>query len=93
MTTDSILVDAKRAASLLCVSIRTFRDLIKQPTFPAARSLGPRCPRWVRAELEAFATALPTVNCDLEPPQLLAARAARAQGLPVTHAPFNGATQ
>ena len=50
--TDRILVDAKDGAALLRISLRSFRDLIKTPGFPAARSLGPRSQRWLRAELE-----------------------------------------
>lgn len=87
--TDSILVDAKQGAALLDVSLRTFRDLIKAPDFPAARSLGPRSTRWVRSELAAYASALPAVRRD-EPAQLTAARAARAVGIHPAPAPFGG---
>ena len=52
--TDRILVDAKEGAALLRISLRSFRDLIKAPGFPAARSLGPRSQRWLRAELDTM---------------------------------------
>ena len=87
--TDRILVDAKEGAALLGISLRTFRYLIKTAGSPAARSLGPRCQRWVRSELEQFAAELPTVQRD-EPPQLAAARAAKEAGRPVLPAPFGG---
>ena len=87
--TDRFLVDAKEGAALLGISLRTFRYLIKTTGFPAARSLGPRCQRWVRSELEHYAAELPKVQRD-EPPQLAAARAARDAGRPVLPAPFGG---
>lgn len=87
--TNSILVDAKQGAALLGVSLRTYLNLAKEPGFPPARSLGPRCVRWVNAELEAYAVALPPVTRD-EPAQFAAARAARAAGRPVQPAPFDG---
>lgn len=82
-----ILLDARQSAELLGMSLRKFRDDCKLPDFPPARSLGPRSTRWVRCELEAYAAALPPVRRD-EPPQLLAARAARAAGQPTANAPF-----
>jgi predicted DNA-binding transcriptional regulator AlpA len=87
--TDRILVDAKEGAALLGISLRSFRDLMKTAGFPAARSLGPRSQRWLRAELEQYAVALPTVRRD-EPPQLAAARAAKATGRAVLPVPFGG---
>jgi predicted DNA-binding transcriptional regulator AlpA len=86
-----ILLDARESAELLGMSLRKFRDDCKLPDFPHARSLGPRSTRWVRTELEAYAAALPAVRVD-EPPQLAAARAARAAGQPTAHAPFPAAT-
>jgi len=83
------LLSAQQAAELLGVSLRTYRDLIKQPDFPAPRSLGPRSNRWVRTELEAYAAALPSVRHG-EPPQLSAARLAKAAGRPVAPPPFGG---
>lgn len=81
------LLDAHQAAGLLGMSLRKFRADCKLPAFPNARALGPRSTRWVRAELEAYASSLPPVRRD-EPPQLAAARAARAAGQPTAHAPF-----
>lgn len=89
MTTHRILVDAREGADLFGVSERAWAALIKTPGFPAARSLGPRSTRWLRSELEAYAATLPVVQRD-EPPQLAAARAARAAGLAIAPAPFGG---
>jgi predicted DNA-binding transcriptional regulator AlpA len=83
-----LLVDAKQGADEINVSLRLFRDLCKRADFPKARELGPRCHRWVLSELEAWAAALPTVSQGNEPPQLAAAREAKAAGLPVS--PFAG---
>jgi predicted DNA-binding transcriptional regulator AlpA len=83
-----ILIDAQQAADVLGISLRLFRDISKRPGFPAARELGPRCHRFVLAELEAYAVALPAVMQSGEPAQLAAAREAKAAGLPVS--PFAG---
>jgi predicted DNA-binding transcriptional regulator AlpA len=88
-TIQPYLLDAKESAALLGVSLRTFRDILKTPDFPGARVLGPRCSRWVRPELEAYAAALPATKPG-EPPQLAAARAAKAAGQPIAPAPFAG---
>jgi predicted DNA-binding transcriptional regulator AlpA len=82
-----ILLDARQTAALLGISLRTFRERCKEPGFPAARSLGPRSTRWVRTELESYAVSLPTAPQD-EPPQLTAARKARAARMPTANAPF-----
>lgn len=84
---DRILLDAKAAAALLDISLRSYANLVKTPGFPAARSLGPRSVRWLRSEIEAYAAALPAVKRD-EPPQLAAARAAKAAGRVPLPAPF-----
>ena len=86
-----LLLDARQSAALLGVSLRLYVDLAKAPGFPAARSLGPRCTRWVRSELEAYAMALPKMKrSDAEPSQLAAARAAKAVGRQIAPAPFGG---
>jgi predicted DNA-binding transcriptional regulator AlpA len=82
-----LLLNAHESADLLGMSLRRFRDVCKEPTFPAGRELGPRSTRWLRSELEAYAASLPAVQRD-EPRQLAAARAARAAGEPTAHAPF-----
>lgn len=85
--TSPILLDARHSAAFLGISLRRFRDACKEPGFPAARSLGPHTTRWVRPELEAYAVNLPAANKD-EPPQLTAARKARAARMPTANAPF-----
>jgi predicted DNA-binding transcriptional regulator AlpA len=67
------LLDAHEAAAFLGVSLRKFRDLTKEPSFPAGRVLGPRSTRWVRSELEVWAIALPLAARD-EPEQLRRSR-------------------
>ena len=86
--TQSILLDARQTAAFLGISLRSLRDLAKTEGFPAARALGPRSTRWVRPELEAYAAALPAI-VKPEPPQLAAARAAKAAGQPPMPAPFS----
>lgn len=89
--TSPILLDARQSAAFLGISLRKYRDLCKEPGFPAARSMGgPHTTRWVRPELEAYAVSLPAAKKDDEPPQLAAARKARAAGLPTANAPFPG---
>ena len=70
----TILVDADEAARLLSISLRSFHDLRKQDRFPLPIRLGPRCTRWVRAELEVYVTGLPRGAGEM-PPQLAAALA------------------
>ena len=82
-----ILLDCHQAAAFVGVSLRKFRAMVKDPTFPAARALGPRSTRWHRIELETYAASLPAVKRD-EPAHLAAAREARAKGQPTAHAPF-----
>lgn len=82
------LLNVSQAATLLGVSVRTFRVLTKSEGFPAPRALGPRNTRWVRSELEAYAVALPAVE---EHRQLADARAAKAAGRVVLPQPFRHA--
>ncbi len=70
----SILVDARKGATLLDVSERQYHELRKRPEFPAPKILGPRCVRWVRAELESFALTLHDVRDRYGPEQLRRAR-------------------
>jgi predicted DNA-binding transcriptional regulator AlpA len=86
---DRILIDAKSGAALLGISPRSYANLVKTPGFPAARSLGPRSVRWLRSEIEDYAASLPAVTRN-EPPQLAAARAAKAAGRAPLPAPFVG---
>jgi predicted DNA-binding transcriptional regulator AlpA len=87
MTASPILLDARRSAALLGISLRRFRDLCKEAGFPQSRSLGPRSTRWLRSELEQYAANLP-IACKEEPAQLAAARRARMQRLPTPACPF-----
>lgn len=82
----AFLLDARESAQLLGVSLRSFRNIAKRPECPQPRELGPRTYRWVRAELEAFAAALPVASGQ-EPAALQAARARRTAAEP---APFGG---
>ena len=70
-----ILLDAKASATFLGVSLRTFRDLRKEPGFPLPVSLGPRTHRWRRSDLETWVASLQAAVLD-EPAQLEAARVA-----------------
>lgn len=84
---DPILLDARQSAAFLGMSLRRFRDVCKEPGFPAARAHGPRNTRWVRTELEAFAVGLPAQR-QAEPEHLSAARKARTQKRPTAACPF-----
>jgi predicted DNA-binding transcriptional regulator AlpA len=86
----SFLVNAQQGAKeVYGVSVRQFWLLINRPDAPKSIPLGPRTTRWVRRELEEHAASLPRVKRD-EPPQLTAARAAKAAGQAPAPAPFNG---
>ena len=85
-----LLLDAHEAARLVGVSLRTFRELMKRPSFPAARSLGPRSTRWHRSELEAWTAALPAAQRRDEPDHLAAARKSRKSRKPTAACPFPG---
>lgn len=87
MTALPFLLDARRSAALLGISLRRFRDLCKESGFPAPRCLGPRSTRWVRVELEEYAAQLPAKGRG-EPEHLVAAREARKQRHPTAAYPF-----
>jgi len=79
-----------QAGALMGVSERTVKRMVKMdPDFPRPRKLGPRSSRLLRPELEEYIATRPKVELD-EPPQLAAARAAKAAGLSIAPAPFNG---
>lgn len=84
-------LNASESAKHIGISLRSFRKLVADdPTFPAAVCLGgPRSSRWIRTELEAYVASRPRVHRE-EPPQLAAARAAKAAGRQIAPAPFNG---
>ena len=65
-----VLLSAPQAAQLLGISERRFHELRRDPKFPAAVLLGPRCVRWHRAELIEFAQRLPRVSLLGEPAHL-----------------------
>ena len=84
LPTDSLLLSAAVAAPFLGMSLRKFHQT--RPTLPEPVVIGPRHVRWRRADLVAWAQALPTVSVREEPAQLRAGRAARkvsADALPV----------
>lgn len=64
-----LALSAEDAAALLDISERSFHERRKEPTFPKARLVGGRL-RWVRAELEEWLVAQPTVDTLPEPRQL-----------------------
>lgn len=64
-----LALSAEDAAALLDISERSFHERRKEPAFPKARLVGGRL-RWVRAELEAWLVAQPTVDTLPEPHQL-----------------------
>ena len=84
----SYLVNVDQAAEeIFAFSARNFREVSKTPGFPKPIALGPRSVRYVRAELEDYVASLPRFQ-QPEPPQLSAARAAKAAGKPVLPEPF-----
>ena len=80
---------AQQAASFLSVSLRTFRDLAKEPDFPPAKVLGPRSSRWDLAQLQAWMERKSDFRPGAEPPELAQRRAAKAAGREVLPAPFS----
>ena len=86
-----ISLPAKDAAAYLGVSVRQFHLLRSEdPAFPKPVLLGgPRSSRWIRTELADYVATRPRVTRE-EPPQLAAARAARATGHALAPAPFGG---
>jgi predicted DNA-binding transcriptional regulator AlpA len=89
-TIPTLLTFEQLAQHVYNVSVRRLRDMSKDPRFPKAIVLGPRTLRYARAEHEAYIASHPRQALD-EPPQLAAARAAKAAGRTPAPAPFNGA--
>lgn len=56
----AVLLSSPEAAQVFGVSLRTFQAMREKEWFTVRpRNLGPKTVRWVRAELEALATAIP----------------------------------
>ena len=73
--TGSLLLSAAVAALFVGMSLRKFHQT--RPILPEPVVIGPRHVRWRRADLVAWAQALPTVGVREEPAQLRAGRAAK----------------
>lgn len=61
-------------------SLRTAYNLVKRPGFPAPQPLGPRSPRWIEDEVDAYFRAQPRDTDRSEPPELRAGKAAKRGG-------------
>lgn len=82
MNTQFLITSEQAADHVFNCSLRQFHNLRKAVGFPAPVLVAPRIVRWVRTELETYAvSALPRTAGD-EPPQLIAARAAKAATKP-----------
>lgn len=75
VSVEPALLDARRAAALLSVSLRKFHSL--RPQLPAPVVLGSRVVRWKTAALREYVELMEIAGPRTEPPQLAASRVER----------------
>ena len=74
------LLDIRDIKAKAKCGLRTAYNIVKRPGFPAPQPLGPRSPRWIEDEVDAYFRAQPRDTDRSEPPTLKAAKTAKRGG-------------